>query len=70
MKGVWGCAVVMTPFVQAIRRSLAYQFTLNAPNIEMTEEETTLTEKRNEKTIEKRFGLLTLLMIIEFGDCV
>ena len=31
MKGVWGCAAVMTPFFQAIRRSLAYQFTVNAP---------------------------------------
>ena len=30
-KGVWGCAAVMTPFFQAIRRSLAYQFTVNAP---------------------------------------
>ena len=29
-KGVWGCAVVMTPFFQASRRSLAYQFTINA----------------------------------------
>ena len=28
-KGVWGCAVVMNPFFQAIRRSLAYQFTVN-----------------------------------------
>ena len=30
-KEVWGCAAVMTPFFQAIRRSLAYQFTVNAP---------------------------------------
>ena len=30
-KGVWGCAAVMTPFFQATRRSLAYQFTINAP---------------------------------------
>ena len=30
-KGVWGCAAVMTPFFQAIRCSLAYQFTVNAP---------------------------------------
>ena len=30
-KGVWGCAAVMTPFFQAIRRSLAYQFTIIAP---------------------------------------
>ena len=30
-KGVWGCAAVMTPFFQASRRSLAYQFTVNAP---------------------------------------
>ena len=30
-KGVWGCAAVMTPFFQASRRSLAYQFTANAP---------------------------------------
>ena len=30
-KGVWGCAVVMTPFFQASRRSLAYQFTIIAP---------------------------------------
>ena len=30
-KGVWGCAAVMTPFFQASRRSLAHQFTLNAP---------------------------------------
>ena len=29
-KGVRGCAAVMTPFFQASRRSLAYQFTLNA----------------------------------------
>ena len=31
MKGVWRCAAVMTPFFQVIRRSLAYQFTVNAP---------------------------------------
>ena len=30
-KGVWGCAAVMTPFFQATRRSLAYQFTITAP---------------------------------------
>ena len=30
-KGVWGCAAVMIPFFQASRRSLAYQFTVNAP---------------------------------------
>ena len=30
-KGVWGCATVMTPFFQASRRSLAYQFTIIAP---------------------------------------
>ena len=30
-KGVWGCAAVMTPFFQASRRSLAYQFTIIAP---------------------------------------
>ena len=30
-KGVWSCAAVMTPFFQANRRSLAYQFTINAP---------------------------------------
>ena len=30
-KGVWGCAAVMTPFFQASRRSLAHQFTLDAP---------------------------------------
>ena len=30
-KGVCGCAVVMTPFFQATRRSLAYQFTIIAP---------------------------------------
>ena len=30
-KGVWGCAAVMTPFLKASRRSLAYQFTVNAP---------------------------------------
>ena len=30
-KGVWGCAAVMTPFFQASRRSLAHQFTVNAP---------------------------------------
>ena len=30
-KRVWGCAAVMTPFFQAIRCSLAYQFTVNAP---------------------------------------
>ena len=30
-KGVWGCAAVMTPFFQATRRSLAYQFTIIAP---------------------------------------
>ena len=30
-KEVWGCAVVMTPFFHAIRRSLAYQFTVNVP---------------------------------------
>ena len=30
-KGVWGCAAVMTPFFQASCRSLAYQFTVNAP---------------------------------------
>ena len=30
-KGVWGCAAVMTPFFQASRRSLAYQFTVNGP---------------------------------------
>ena len=30
-KGVWGCAAVMTPFFQASCRSLAHQFTLNAP---------------------------------------
>ena len=30
-KGVWGCAAVMTPFLQASRRSLAYQFTIIAP---------------------------------------
>ena len=30
-KGVWGCAAVMTSFFQASRRSLAYQFTVNAP---------------------------------------
>ena len=29
--GVWGCAAVMTPFFQAGHRSLAYQFTVNAP---------------------------------------
>ena len=29
-KAVWGCAAVMTPFFQASRRSLAYQFTVNA----------------------------------------
>ena len=29
-KGVWGCAAIMTPFFQASRRSLAYQFTVNA----------------------------------------
>ena len=27
----WGCAAVMTPFFQAGHRSLAYQFTVNAP---------------------------------------
>ena len=32
-KGVWGCAAVMTPFFQASRRSLAYQFTIIAPLI-------------------------------------
>ena len=30
-KGVWGCAAVMIPFFQASRRSLAYQFSVNAP---------------------------------------
>ena len=30
-KGVCGCAAVMTPFFQATRRSLAYQFTIIAP---------------------------------------
>ena len=30
-KGVWGCAAVMTPFFRASCRSLAHQFTLNAP---------------------------------------
>ena len=30
-KGVWGCAAVMTPFFQASRRSLAYQFTIIVP---------------------------------------
>ena len=30
-KGVWGCAALMTPFFQASRRSLAHQFTVNAP---------------------------------------
>ena len=30
-KGVWVCAVVMTPFLQASRPSLAYQFPTNAP---------------------------------------
>ena len=30
-KGVWGCAAVVTPFFQASCRSLAYQFTVNAP---------------------------------------
>ena len=30
-KGIWGCAAVMTPFFQASRRSLAHQFTVNAP---------------------------------------
>ena len=30
-KVVQGCAVVMTPFFQAKRCSLAYQFTINAP---------------------------------------
>ena len=30
-KGVWGCAAVMTPFFQTSHRSLAYQFTVNAP---------------------------------------
>ena len=30
-RGVWGCAAVMTPFFQASRRSLAHQFTVNAP---------------------------------------
>ena len=30
-KVVWGCAAIMTPFLQASRRSLAYQFTINAP---------------------------------------
>ena len=30
-KGVWGCAAVMTPFFQASRGSLAYQFTIIAP---------------------------------------
>ena len=30
-KVVWGCAAVMTPFFQASRRSLVYQFTINAP---------------------------------------
>ena len=30
-KGVWGCVAVMTPFFQASRRSLAYQFTIIAP---------------------------------------
>ena len=31
LKGGWGCAAVMTPFFQASRRSLAYQFTIIAP---------------------------------------
>ena len=30
-KGVWGCTAVMTPFFQASRRSLAYQFAIIAP---------------------------------------
>ena len=30
-KGVWVCAAVMTPFFQASRCSLAYQFTINVP---------------------------------------
>ena len=30
-KGVCGCAAVMTPFFQATRRSLAYQFTIIVP---------------------------------------
>ena len=30
-KGVWGCAAVMTPFFQASRRSLAYQFIIIVP---------------------------------------
>ena len=30
-KGVWGCAMVMTPFFQVSCRSLASQFTINAP---------------------------------------
>ena len=30
-KVVWGCAAVMTPFFRASRRSLASQFTINAP---------------------------------------
>ena len=30
-KGVWGCAAVTTPFFQTSHRSLAYQFTVNAP---------------------------------------
>ena len=30
-KVVQGCSAVMTPFFQASRRSLAYQFTINAP---------------------------------------
>ena len=30
-KVVWGCAAVMTPFFQATRRSLAYQFTIIVP---------------------------------------
>ena len=30
-KGVWGCAAVLTPFFEAIRCSLAYQFTVNEP---------------------------------------
>ena len=30
-KGVWGCAAVMTPIFQDSRRSLARQYTVNAP---------------------------------------
>ena len=31
LERVWVCAAVMNPFFQAIRRSIAYQFTVNEP---------------------------------------